>query len=62
MTSIQGIAGAGTTYAAAKAAGAPKKSEFGETAQTEKKEALSGGREVGEGAASPVGTKFSAIA
>ena len=62
MSSIQGLSSAGTTYAAAKPAAAPVKSEFGETAQTEKKETVSGTQEAGEGASSSVGTKFSVTA
>lgn len=58
MASIHGIQSTTPAYTPAKVQ-APK-GEFGETAQTERQEALSGAQEAGEAAASKtVGTKFS---
>ncbi len=58
MASIQGIQATTPTFAPAKVQ-APK-GEFGETARTERQEALNGSQEAGEAAF--VGTRFSVTA
>ena len=62
MTSIQGTAPTAASHLAARPQAAPAaKSEFGESALTERQEAVAGTQEVGE-ASSTVGTRFSTTA